>query len=416
MLFRFCLYGFLKNQRYFEPFLVLIFLERGLSFFLIGLLIACRDLTVNLLEIPSGAIADAAGRRGSMMLSFVAYLISFAILASVANVSLLMLGMFAYGVGDTFRTGTHKAMIFEWLRLQGRSDEKTRVYGLTRSWSQIGSALSGLIAAAFVLVSGNYQYVFWAAMIPYVLNLINFAGYPSTLDGDHEKSTSPKTIALRMWASLKKTASGPRLRSLIVEAVSWEGYLAAVKDYLQPVLQGLAISAFIHWSASWGVGQLELNEAQQTAVLIGPVYLLLFLGSAYASRRAHEVEQHFGGLEPASRWLWWINGGIYLLLAGCAFLGLMWLTAISFASLVILKNVWRPILISRFDQLTDPDEGATVLSIESQARHGATMVFAPLTGLLIDLSNQQFWIIGLMGAGLAVVALSHLRLVSDNGR
>ena len=30
MLFRFSLYGFLKNQRYFEPFLVLVFLEKGL--------------------------------------------------------------------------------------------------------------------------------------------------------------------------------------------------------------------------------------------------------------------------------------------------------------------------------------------------------------------------------------------------
>ena len=55
MLFRFSLYGFLKNQRYFEPFLVLIFLEKGLSFFLIGLLIGFREVVVDLLEIPSGA-------------------------------------------------------------------------------------------------------------------------------------------------------------------------------------------------------------------------------------------------------------------------------------------------------------------------------------------------------------------------
>ena len=66
MLFRFCLYGFLKNQRYFEPFLMLVFLDRGLSFFVIGLLVACRDVTVNVLEIPSGVVADSFGRRRSM--------------------------------------------------------------------------------------------------------------------------------------------------------------------------------------------------------------------------------------------------------------------------------------------------------------------------------------------------------------
>ena len=69
MLFRFCLYGFLKNKRYFEPFLMLVFLDRGLNFFVIGLLIACRDLTVNVLELPSGAIADSFGRRRSMSIS-----------------------------------------------------------------------------------------------------------------------------------------------------------------------------------------------------------------------------------------------------------------------------------------------------------------------------------------------------------
>ena len=83
-------------------------------------------------------------------------------------------------------------MIFEWLRLCGRSDERTKIYGITRSWSQIGSAVSGLIAAGFILLSGDYQYVFYFAIIPYALSLINFAGYPKQLDGQHAKA---KTIS-----------------------------------------------------------------------------------------------------------------------------------------------------------------------------------------------------------------------------
>jgi hypothetical protein len=31
MLFRFSLYGFLKNQQYYDPFLILAFLDKGLS-------------------------------------------------------------------------------------------------------------------------------------------------------------------------------------------------------------------------------------------------------------------------------------------------------------------------------------------------------------------------------------------------
>ena len=64
MLFRFCLYGFCKNQRYFEDFMILAFRqEKGLSFAMIGLLVGFREICINLLEVPTGAIADVLGRR-----------------------------------------------------------------------------------------------------------------------------------------------------------------------------------------------------------------------------------------------------------------------------------------------------------------------------------------------------------------
>ena len=76
MLYRFCLYGFLKNQQYYDPFLVLAFLQKGLSFGAIGVLIGFRAVCVNLLEIPAGAMADILGRRRSMIASFLAYIAS----------------------------------------------------------------------------------------------------------------------------------------------------------------------------------------------------------------------------------------------------------------------------------------------------------------------------------------------------
>ena len=119
MLFRFSLYGFLKNQRYFEPFLVLAFREKGLSFFQIGLLIGVRELCINLMEVPTGAVADVAGRRKAMVYSHVAYAASFVLLGMASALPLLFLAMFLFGVGEAFRTGTHKAIIFDRLRQQG---------------------------------------------------------------------------------------------------------------------------------------------------------------------------------------------------------------------------------------------------------------------------------------------------------
>ena len=77
MIYRFSLYGFLKNLRLFEPFIILLFREDGLSFLQIGLLYSIRDIATNILEIPSGIYADAFGRRKSMLFSFSAYIVSF---------------------------------------------------------------------------------------------------------------------------------------------------------------------------------------------------------------------------------------------------------------------------------------------------------------------------------------------------
>ena len=63
MLRRFSLYSFLKNQKYYEPFLFLAFIDKGLSFFEIGTLIGFRSICINLMEVPSGALADLYGRR-----------------------------------------------------------------------------------------------------------------------------------------------------------------------------------------------------------------------------------------------------------------------------------------------------------------------------------------------------------------
>lgn len=410
MLFRFCLYGFLKNQRYFEPFLMLVFLDRGLSFFVIGLLVACRDLTVNILEIPSGAIADSFGRRRSMMISFMAYIVSFAILGAATQTSVLFAGMFFYGIGDTFRTGTHKAMIFEWLRLNGRSDEKTKIYGLTRSWSQIGSAVSGLIAAGFILTSGSYQFVFYFAIVPYVLSLVNFAGYPKELDGDHVKARTLADAVTHMRTSLKKAIAIPRLRRLVFESMGWEGFFGATKDYLQPVLKVVALAAVFSLPGVTDNSNTDgwLNETRQTALLIGPIYAFLSLISAWASRKSHRLVDRLGGEDTAANRLWLCNAMLFIAIGLCAWSRLLWPLVIAFICLHILKNLWRPIQISRFDSVTESHEGATVLSIESQAQRAATFVMAPTIGWLIDAAKQvdsggEFWPIGLVGGLIAVV-------------
>lgn len=405
MLWRFSLYGFLKNQRYFEPFLMLVFLEKGMSFFAVGVLIAFRELWVNLLGIPSGAIADTCGRRMSMILSFVAYIISFVVFAFSENVPLLFLAMLLFSVGESFREGTHKAMIFTWLRTQGRLSERTRVYGFTRSWSQVGSAVSVVLAAGFVVATDGYRYVFLFAIVPYALNIVNFLAYPRALDGDIDGGVSWRKVGAHLRDAVSQSFRKSDLRRLMLESMGFEGVFKAVKDYLQPVLKAAAVGALA--ASGLSLVPATLSDTQRGAVLIGAVYFVLYVLSAVGSRHAHRLANGPDGEERAARVLWAVIAVLYAGILAGGWLDSPAVLIPAFVLLHVTQAVWRPLIISRFDMAAHEQQGATVLSIESQAQGLATLVLAPLLGLAIDVVSARgiggpFWPAGVVGLAIAL--------------
>jgi hypothetical protein len=410
MIGRFSLYGFLKNQQYYDYFLILAFRQMGLSYFAIGILVAFREIMINLMEIPTGGVADLCGRRGSMIFSFVSYIISFAIfgssgvaatefgLSQPVLISLLFLAMFFFAIGDAFRTGTHKALIFTWLSNQGRTNDVTEVYGYTRSWSKIGSAVSVIVACVIVFKTSNYITVFFFAIIPYILNIINFLGYPKEIDCKIEEKTSLGDIVSHLKVTLVSSVKQAGLRRLILESMGFEGFFKASKDYLQPILMAAALPLTAALFAD-----LQLSNEQKSVVLIGPVFFLLFILSALASRNAYRLVSKAGHEDQTAKWLWGVGALVFLVLLPAMFYETHWIMITCFVVLYVIQNFWRPVLISRFYAHSDEAKGATVLSIESQAKSLSTMILAPVLGLAIDLARghsiggSAFWPMGALG-------------------
>ena len=378
MLLRFSLYGFLKNQRYFEPFLILALLERGFSFAHIGALIAVQEVTCNLLEIPSGAFADLFGRRRSMVLSFAFYLVAMGAFTVATSAWLLGVAMALLGAGDAFRTGTHKAMIFAWLEREGRTDERVKIYGYTRSWSQIGSAVSIPIAAGIVFATGRYRDIFWVTAIPWLLDLINLATYPAYLDGERPERVSFRSVFAHLRDALREVAGSARLRILMAESMAFEGTYKALKGYLQPVVQLLAVSAPI---------LLFVGEERRTAILIGVVYVSLHALGAVASRNAYRVVDRCAGDQPAARLLWFCVVTLFAAMVPVLLIESYVGAAIALAAVAVLHNFFRPVLVSRIDAATISARRATVLSVESQSSSLATIILAPVAGLAVDMAS-----------------------------
>ncbi len=403
MIYRFSLYGFLKNLRLFEPFIILLFREDGLSFLQIGLLYSIRDIATNILEIPSGIYADAFGRRKSMLFSFSAYIISFIVFYLFSGFYPFAVAMVLFAIGEAFRTGTHKALILEYLNIKGLKNQKVSYYGRTRSASQFGSAINSLIAAALVFYTGNYRYVFLATALPYVLTVFNLGSYTKVLDGDLiklKKGTFLEqiTIILKTFLTIFKDREAMRA---IFNSAGFTAFFKSTKDYLQPVIKIFAISILLF---------LNLGDTRRTAVIIGIVYFIIYMLTTYASRSAEKISKRFDNLAKAINVTFWI-GACFLFISGLvSWISFSFLSVLFFIGLYIVHNLRKPMNVAFISDQISNKVMASGLSVESQVTTILMAILSPLLGLLAD----NFGIgIALAGLGCLMFVCSFFAKVND---
>jgi len=352
-------------------------MDRGLDFFEIGALYAIREMVRNIFEIPAGVFADILGRRRTMVMSFTVYLISFVIFFFSKSYFVFISAMCLYAIADAFRTGTHKAMIFEYLKIRGWSDSKVSYYGHTRSWSQFGSAISSLLAALLVFVSGNYEFAFLFSIIPYLIGLFLMISYPRALDGaiDRSRKAGQKQIFRKVFLEFISAFKSVTVINALANVSSFSAYFRAVKDYLQPVVQAFALSIPFF---------MYLDDEKRTAILIGLVYFVIYLLSSFAARNSGNVSKHFRTLASALN-LMLIIGLISGILSGLFYnLGFAWIAILFFLLIFVIENARKPIGVSYIADLIKKDILATTLSVESQIKTLFTAVIALLLGYLAD--------------------------------
>ena len=379
---KFSAYGFLKNLRFFDPFIVLFFLDTGLSFLEIGLLISFREIIINVLEIPSGITADSFGRRKSMILSFTAYIVSFSIFFYSKQFYTHLFAMFFYGIGEAFRSGTHKAMILEYLRRRNILHLKIHYYGHTRSWSQMGSAFSAVIAGVIVFFSPGYRYIFLFSILPYILGLFLLWSYPKELNFSLEDNISDDSEEIHFKKRIKNTLTelvvmmkGRAARRAIINASIFDAVFKSIKDYLQPVLLALVIGLPV---------LLDFQEDEQISILSASVYFLLYLLTSYAAKSSGKFSGFFNTNENGLNFTFII--GIVLIFTIGIFLytGLNIVPVIFFILFYLLQNLRKPIVIGLLSSRIPASSMASGLSVESQSKTLIVAILAPLLGFLMD--------------------------------
>ncbi len=375
-IWKFSFYGLLKNLKFFEPYLYLYLLSIGINLFQIGLLFSVKEIITYIFEVPSGILADQYGKKTELLICFIFYIISFLFFFVGGSFLVILIGMVFFGLGEAFRSGTHKAMIYSYLEQKGWFSYKTFVYGRTRSFSLLGSSISAFLSIVFVLGLPALRWIFLLSILPYVLDFLLILSYPNTLNERIEANLSLKKFFSNSIGQLKSILKRKILIKPLLSSSMYDGIFKALKDYIQPILKvamaGITISFLMSFAPE-----------QRVKIVLGIVYGIFYIASSWASRNVYRLNKMF----PSSFLMdayFFVMGGILILLGLFIHIKAIFLIIVFYFILYVMKDSRRPLVVDVLGDYMDKTQRATVLSIESQLRSVIVIVLAPLMGYLSD--------------------------------
>lgn len=403
---KFCFYGFFKNLKFFEPYLLIYLMALGNSLFTIGILFALREIIVYIFEVPSGIIADHFGKKKELILCFAFYIVSF-VLFFIGTTSAIYLAMVFFGLGEAFRSGTHKAMIISYLEQKNWDDEKTFVYGRTRSFSLLGSALSSLFSILLILNISHIKFIFLVAIIPYIADMLLILSYPDSLDEAKGGRMSLKEFKDIGIGHIKSFSNNKTLKKIVVSSALYDGIFKTIKDYIQPVMLALLLTA--------GSGYFTgFDYTKQSEVILGIMYFFFYICSSYASRNLYRLTK-----KVSHEWLYhgaYLASGIVCGLL-TVFIGENMLLGVltSFLVLYVLKDGRRPLFVELSARYMKKSERATVLSMESQIAAIIMVVAGPLLGFIADTYSIRGLFVLLSCFYISFFAYSVISFIKNKG-
>ena len=387
---KFSYYGFFKDLKFFEPYLLIYLISLGYDLFEIGLFFAIRAGVTYIFEIPSAMIADFYGKKNELLICFVFYIISFLLFLWGSSSVIIGLGMIFFGLGEAFRSGTHKAMILSYLEQKGWYEHKGFVYGRTRSYSLLGSSLSAFLSVIFVLQIPALKWVFAISVIPYIIDFILIATYPNSLNERFVQENSLHSFWKTSIMQLKSIMHNRQILKIVFSGSSYDGVFKTIKDYIQPILSVIILSA--------GVGTIaSFDQDQSLKVYLGLLYGLFYIVSSYASKNVFRATTKFGQVKVFET-MYDLMGILLIVLAISVGNEFLYITMIVYFILYFMSDARRPTFLEVSSDHMDKSQRVTVLSIESQIRAFFMMIFAPLFGFIAEAYSLSilFMIVGIM--------------------
>jgi MFS family permease len=354
---KFYLTEFLKTQRYFIPIMILFLQFHKLSYTEIFLLYAIQSFVVFLSEIPSGVFADQFGKKAALIISRASLIPAYSLFAVADNFWVFLLAMIFIALNKAFKSGTHKAYIFDYVEQNPSKISPSEVFGKNKFWARMGEALASA-AGGFIAARLGFHVVFVFALIPAFVNLINALTYEKIQEKHRVKKFSLSMHFKHIGDSLVEIKGKKIVQRLIINSAIFVSCMEASEKFFQPYMM----------------------EAQIPIEWFGIVYMVILIITAFGSRYAYLFETKFRRTDIAnvSGWI----GVVPFVILGLEFVSISGIFL--FFIILFLKSARRPAMITELNTHISSAKRATILSSDSLFRALFLLAFLPIIGHLSD--------------------------------
>lgn len=232
---RYYAYQVTNAAGFYLPISLLFLQDRGFGLFFVGLSGAVFNFAFLTVEIPGGYIGDRFGRKASLLVSSGlrgAAMASYPFAESAATFVVLWI---LWASGQTFRSGSLSAWLYEHLDEHGAASTYARVEGRGRT--------ARLLFSAGAALAGGYLYTV-DIRLPFLVNAaLALAGIPLLLSFPTvEQDRVDDHFSLSEAAeSLRVQAERPDIRWFVVFLALFWGIFQVSRNFTQPAVEAVGI-------------------------------------------------------------------------------------------------------------------------------------------------------------------------------
>lgn len=350
---------------------------RGLPLWQIGIAEGMFHVTSFLFEVPSGALADLAGRKNVMIWGRVLAAVSSVILLFSTDLWQFLIGFSISAVSYNLNSGSEEALVYDSMKMLGEEKDYIRVNGRLNVLIEVASGIAVFLGG--VLAERTYITCYFAAAVAAVISIVPalFLTEPQLLKETEVK----KKVSLKehFKISIQIVRENPAVWKIVLYYPVVETFYAVVFFY----------------------GQQYFAEAGLRRIQISILMLVTGIYSCLGALHSEKILQRFG---KNVKYIVSFAMGISILFVSGN--GLVISVAAFFVAGYVNSLIY-PIASAALNELIPSEQRATIISIDSMCFSIAMVFFFPVTGLVAGAWNLHgaFLILGIIEIVLTAIIM-----------